>query len=79
MVRCLPLFAPVWVSSTVGAPLGILSSPRLARIRYGSTLLATFRAIQPPEPALRAQRSARWTGLRGFAGSNSGTRPTGAA
>ena len=79
MVRCLPLFAPVWVSSTVGAPLGILSSPRLARIRYGSTLLATFRAIQLPNLLFATQRRPRWIGFRGFAGSNSGTRPTGAA
>ena len=58
-MRLLPLFAPVWESSTVAAPLGILSSPRLARIRTGSTLLATFSAIQPPNLPFAIHRNAR--------------------
>ena len=42
MVRRLPLFAPVWVSSTVGALIVVFTRPPVARIRYGSILLPTL-------------------------------------
>jgi len=49
----------VWLRSTVGAPLGILRSPRLTRIRYGSILFAMIRATQPPNLLFAVQRKAR--------------------
>ena len=58
-MRFRPLFAPMWVTSTVAAPLGILSRPPVARMRTGSTLFATLSATQPPNFPLASQRVAR--------------------
>jgi hypothetical protein len=79
VLRLSPLFAPVWVSRTVGALKVLFSRPPLIRIRTGSSLLPML---------TRYQVTGRWRAAHervfsqspfGVSGSYDCTLPTGAS